>query len=417
MALPPQRSASPGAAPRVLHILGELRPSGAEVMLRIAAPLWFAGAGCHAILATGEAEGPYAGSLRAAGFEVFHIPFHKRLGFFRKVYALIRDGRFYAVHIHTERAHVYYGLVARCAGVRRIIRTVHSTFPFTGWLRLVRMAMRFGLRLLGATMVAVGPSVADNELRRFRNRVAVIPNWCDYEQFRPPSPAERAASRRALGIAGSWRILTTVGNCSAVKNHPVVFRSIEQLLKTSPHWCYVHAGGEDAQSTERALAAEAGVLGHCIFLGYTPAPRDVLWATDVFVMPSLREGFSIAAIEAAACGLPLVLSDVPGLRDLKATVPDGFWVRPEPAAIAEAIEAACLRSPSGSAGNAASVRAMFGVESGAKAYYDLYAGISPAETAARPGHGAVAVGGAHRRDVVTVPEENVLANARQEHLT
>ena len=81
------------APPRVLHILMELRPSGAEVMLRIAAPFWFTDANSHSILATGQSEGPYADCLRATGFEVYHIPFSKTAGFFYQVFALIRRGR------------------------------------------------------------------------------------------------------------------------------------------------------------------------------------------------------------------------------------------------------------------------------------------------------------------------------------
>jgi glycosyltransferase involved in cell wall biosynthesis len=365
--------------PRVLHILHELRPSGAEVMLRIAAPLWFGAANPHAILATGRAEGPYAESLRAARFEVFHIPFRKKIGYFCAVYSLIRHGGFDVVHIHTEQANAYYGVVARLAGVHRIVHTIHSTFAFKGLLRVVRMAMRHGLRLLGATPVAVGLSVAENERRTFWNRPVVISNWYDGELFCQPRPADRVSAREKYRVGNNRPIIVTLGNCAKVKNHPLVFYALKELLRRRADWFYLHAGGEDTETSERLLASDLGVAQHCSFLGYTDDPRSVLWAADVFVMSSKLEGCGIAAIEAAACGLPLVLTDVPGLRDLKATVLDAYWVPPEPTALADAIEAAYLRFPSGSAGNASAVRAVFGVERGAKAYYDLYAGLrSPA---------------------------------------
>jgi glycosyltransferase involved in cell wall biosynthesis len=379
--------------PRVFHIFGELRPSGAEVMLRIAAPLWFDVANPHAILSTGAAEGPYASGLRAAGFEVFHIPFRKKIKFFYEVCALIRRGRFDAVHIHTEQANLYYGVVARLAGVDRIVHTIHNVFPFTGLLRLVRIAMRQGLRLLGVTAVAVGPSVAENEERVFWNRTVLIPNWYDANLFRSPSREERTAARQAYGLRESCPVIATLGNCNEWKNHPLLLNAFKQLLRKRADWFYLHAGGEDIQGSERFLAAELGVAERCSFLGYTDDPRSILWAADVFVMPSMREGFSIAAIEAAACGLPLVLTDVPGLRDLKSTIPDGFWVQPEPAAIADAIEAAYLRSPSGSAGNASSIRAVFGVDGGARAYYDLYTGVRSVASTSRSNFGCAATSG------------------------
>jgi glycosyltransferase involved in cell wall biosynthesis len=366
------------STPRVLHILAELRPSGAEVMLRIAAPIWFVGANSHVILATGAVEGSYAGSLRAAGFEIVHIPFRKRVRFFYKVFTLIRCGQFDAVHIHTEQANVFYGIVARLAGVDRIVHTIHNVFPFTGLLRLVRIAMRQGLRVLGATPVAVGPSVAANEEQHLWNRTVIIPNWYDASLFRPPSQEERAAARRSYGIQDSRPVIATVGNCNEWKNHPLLFKALKLLLKKRDDWLYLHAGAEDKCRSERLLAAELGVAERCSFLGLIDDPRSVLWAADIFVMPSLREGFSIAAIEAAACGLPLVLSAVPGLRDLKTRMSDGFWVQLEPEAVADGIERAYLRFPSGSAGNASSARTEFGVEIGATAYYDLYAGARPA---------------------------------------
>ena len=362
---------------RVLHILMELRPSGAEVMLRVAAPFWFAGGNSHSILATGSAEGSYANHLRAAGFEVFHIPFRKTIKFFYEVFTLIRRGRFDAVHIHTEQANVCYGMVARLAGVNRIVHTIHNVFPFTGLLRLVRIAMRRGLRLLGATPVSVGRSVADNEAQHLWNRTIVIPNWYDASVFRPPSLEERVAARQSYGIADDRLVMATLGNCNEWKNHSLLFQALKLLLTSKKNWCYLHAGSEDEARSERLLASELGVAEHCFFLGSIDDPRSVLWAADLFVMPSRREGFSIAAIEAAASGLPLILSDVPGLRDLKATMSDGLWVRPEPVALADAIESASVRFPSGSAANASSARKVFGVETGAKAYDDLYAGGRP----------------------------------------
>lgn len=367
----------PGSRPRVLHIMLELRPSGAEVMLRIAAPFWFSGTDRHAILATGQAEGSYAECLKANGFEVYHIPFAKSVHYFYEVCGLIRRGKFDAVHIHTEQANVFYGLMARLAGVNRIVHTIHNVFPFTGLLRGVRIAMRQGLRLLGATPVAVGTSVAENERQILWNRTVIIPNWYDASIFRPPSRSERVAARRSFHIYDNRPVVATLGNCNAWKNHALLFRAMKILLRRRDDWFYLHAGGEDPSASERSLAEGLGIAGSCFFTGLTDDPQAVLWAADVYVMPSIREGFSIAAIEAAACGLPLVLSDVPGLRDLKATVPDGFWVPATPDAFAEGVEAAYSRYSARSAGNAACAETLFGVEAGANAYAALYAGARP----------------------------------------
>jgi glycosyltransferase involved in cell wall biosynthesis len=232
--------------------------------------------------------------------------------------------------------------------------------------------MRTGLRWLGVSSVSVGPSVRENEMERFSNPTIVISNWYDDKVFRQPTHEERSTARAAHGIDDDRPVIVTLGNCAPVKNHGAVLRAHQLLLRKRPDWFYLHAGGEDAERTDFTLATKLGIARHCEFLGYAGNPISVLWAADVFIMSSLQEGFGIAAIEAAACGLPLVLADVSGLRDLKATIPDGFWVSSEAPPLANAIEAAYLRFPFGSAGNASSVRSRFGVEPGAKAYYDLY---------------------------------------------
>jgi glycosyltransferase involved in cell wall biosynthesis len=77
-----------------------------------------------------------------------------------------------------------------------------------------------------------------------------------------------------------------------------------------------------------------------VFAGWLPSPRQALYAADLYVMPSLYEGFSIAALEALSAGLPAVLSDVPGLVDLRGIFPDLFYAPPTP----EGMEAAIRRA-------------------------------------------------------------------------
>jgi glycosyltransferase involved in cell wall biosynthesis len=83
-----------------------------------------------------------------------------------------------------------------------------------------------------------------------------------------------------------------------------------------------HIGTENEIHThEREAARTLGVWNRCRFLGKRNDVARLLSASDVFVMPSLHEGLSIACIEALAMGLPAVVSDVEGLRDLAKYIP------------------------------------------------------------------------------------------------
>jgi len=120
---------------KILHIFGELKPSGGEAMMLSAAPIWLPVAEMH-ILSTGDVIGVYADKLSTAGYLIHHIPFRKRVSFFMEVARLLRKERFDIVHIHTERSSLWFALTSRIAlGYSPIlVRTVHHIFKFNGWL-------------------------------------------------------------------------------------------------------------------------------------------------------------------------------------------------------------------------------------------------------------------------------------------
>ena len=361
---------------RVLHVLAELKPSGAEVMLAVAAP-WFAreGVACE-IVATGAAPGPFAARLEAAGYPVHHLPFSKAPGHFLALWRLLRRG-YDAVHVHTERAAFWYGLTVRGAGIPVVVRSIHNAYAFTGNLRLRRLVQRRLMAWTGVAQVAVGPSVRETERCTYGLETPVINNWFDAERFRPPGDGARAEARRALGIDAGERVLVSVANCNAFKNHPALIRALTLLpAERRPLW--LHVGGEEPGHPERALAGELGVAGRIRFLG----PRDdvprLLHAADAFVMPSTQEGLPISALEAMAAGLPAVLTDVSGLRDLRPHFPAVVYAEPAPAPLAEALEAFLRRDPAAwraeAAAHPAIVRREYGVEAGVAAYVRLYRG-------------------------------------------
>jgi glycosyltransferase involved in cell wall biosynthesis len=103
---------------------------------------------------------------------------------------------------------------------------------------------------------------------------------------------------------------------------------------------YVHVGREEPGQPERALAERLGIAGATRFAGSQPDVRAFLWAADAVAMPSLTEGLALSALEAVACGAPLVCSRIDGLTEIAAQAPSTVLVTPEPTAIAEGLRAA-----------------------------------------------------------------------------
>jgi glycosyltransferase involved in cell wall biosynthesis len=361
----PHAEAESGSRLRVLHILAQLRASGAEVMLQVAAPYWrAAGVELHA-LETAEVPGHYGPQLEDAGYQVLRLPLGKGPADVRNLRDLIRSGRYDVVHIHREQADLICSLAARLAGAPAVVRTVHHIFPYRGRLRYRKMLERSLNRSLGTRYLCNSTSGSRNERQALRNPHRLVFNWYDDRLYRPPTRDERAEARRELGVEDDIAFVS-IGGCAPYKNHDLILRA----LALSPGIRYLHVGPEP-DDTERGLARALQVDDRVDFLGIVPAVRPVLYAADAFVMPSTIEGFGVAAIEAMASGVPTILSDQPALCDLKGRVP-GMWVPLDVNALADAMRAMAERPEEErlEEGRRAShvVRGLFGAQRGAEGY-------------------------------------------------
>ena len=322
---------------RVLHILGELKPSGAECMLKVAVKKFESLGIDNEILSTGaERIGSYAPMMQAVGYKVHYVPFSKSLKFFFRVYKLMQAQRYDVIHIHSERANFWIGLIATFVRAPRVVSTVHGTFAYGGWLRLRRMVFRKLQAKLGVIRVAISKSVQEAELKYFRSMVRVIPNWYDSQHFRPPTIEERVAARNGFGFSSETFVLVSVGNCSTIKNHSALIEAIALLPNEIP-LTYLHVGAEQIDFPERQLARSLGVTKRIHFLGQLEDPISALYAADAYVMPSLHEGFGNAALEAFAVGLPAILSNVSGLKDFGMTYRSIVYSDPDAESLAKAI--------------------------------------------------------------------------------
>ena len=140
-----------------------------------------------------------------------------------------------------------------------------------------------------------------------------------------------------------------------------------------PHLVYLHVGEEEETRGEQRLAAQLGIADRTHFLGRRH-PLQALHAADVFVMPSVYEGLGIAAVEALATGLPVVLADVPGLRDMARISPAALLTDTTPQDLLAAIVGAAgsTKRSSWASPHVAALRAQFGMARGVAHYARLY---------------------------------------------
>jgi len=174
-------------------------------------------------------------------------------------------------------------------------------------------------------------------------RVYVVPPGVDLSVFQP---IDRGEARRKIGY-GSGRLLMFVGRLERLKGVEVAIRALALLRDRSHDDVRLLILGEDSKDGDesekdrlKAIASDLGVRDRVDFLG-SVAHHELPYfysAADVCVMPSYSESFGLVGLEAQACGVPVVGSDVSGLRSVVRDDVSGYLIDGhEPAAYAERI--------------------------------------------------------------------------------
>jgi glycosyltransferase involved in cell wall biosynthesis len=267
--------------------------------------------------------------------------------------AILKRERYDVVHFHTSRAHSMAPF-ARGFGSKLIVTRRMDYRP-----NRVFAPYLFNRAVDG--VVAISSGVADSLAAAGvdRGRVTVVHSGVDCDRFRRPIPQERADARIALGIAGDEFVVSAVGALEARKGHRYLIEAIGALAATRKSVklkCLI-AGQGSIRGVLQGEIAVARCSERAKLLGRIDDVRELLWASDVFAMPSLKEGLGVAALEAMASALPVIASDVGGLREVIEDDRSGIVVRPaDPKAIASAIgrliESDELRSQMGAAARA-----------------------------------------------------------------
>ena len=287
-----------------------------------------------------SAPGPYVTEIEERGIR--HVPLHSStrgvnligdLKAMRQFWKILRTIQPDIVHTHNPKPGVYGRILSRLAGVPMVVNTVHGLYATPDSPLLKRLVV-YGLEAIASRFsdAELIQNPEDLELLRRRRLVPVsklrlLGNGVDLQRFNPDRVRDmRTAARLELGLDGDDIAIGMVGRLVAEKGIPELIEAARML---GPSVRVLVAGPNDPAKDD-AISPELLEEGRVAGVSFVGMREDIdvfYSALDVFVLPSHREGFPRAAMEAAASGLPLVLTDIRGCRQVVEDEVNGLLVQ------------------------------------------------------------------------------------------
>jgi glycosyltransferase involved in cell wall biosynthesis len=236
----------------------------------------------------------------------------------------VRRSRPDVIHTHLFDADLVGTVVARVCGVQ-CCSTIHSATFFATPAHRLRYRC---LALLVRRFFPVSQHLSEVLIQRCRvpaARVRVIRNGIDTTRFAPP-PARDGADARGP-------IIGTLARLVPSKGIRTLLDALPHLLPEYPEALLLVGGaGEEKESLERQARA-LGLADRVVFAGLVHEPRDFYRRLDLFVLPTLDEGFGLVLLEAMAMGLPVIGTRVGGVPEILTHGVNGWLVEPGDSAV------------------------------------------------------------------------------------
>lgn len=280
----------------------------------------------------------------------YNIPFERNplkpgnLKAYNELKRVIDDGEYDIIHCHTPVGAMLTRLAAKQARKKgtKVFYTAHG-FHFYKGAPAINWILYYPVEkwLSRYTDVLITINKEDYErAKTFKaGKVCYVPGvGIDLKKFNA-GYVNKEQKRKEIGVSADDFVLLSVGELIPRKNHEVVIRALSVLkqLDKLNHIEYVICGRGAYEADLRKLAEGLDVADHVHFLGYRNDISEICNCADLFVFMSHQEGLPVALMEAMACGLPAVCSNIRGNTDLIEDGVTGLLANNTPEEVAQSI--------------------------------------------------------------------------------
>ena len=271
-----------------------------------------------------------------AGAPIYHVPREKRfdLSTMMRLSSIIQENQIHLVNAHHYVSFFFSYFGCRIRNKTKLVLTAHSKWEIEDASWKSKLIGRAFLRSIDK-VVGVTAEVTKCAINTFHldpSRTCTILNGIDITRFL--SVQRRGTVRQELFANDDTRIIGVVANFRKVKNHTFLIRAFARLVRLYSNVKLVLVGqafqGDLESSIEevRSLVASMELENKVIFLGYRTDVADLMSGFDIFCLTSWKEGLPISVIEAMAAGLPVVGTNVDGIREVVISDRTGLLVDP-----------------------------------------------------------------------------------------
>lgn len=269
----------------------------------------------------------------------YNIPFERsplrfsNLKAYKELKKLIDREQYDLIHCHTPVGGVAARLAAgkcRKSGKTKVVYTAHGFHFYTG-ASLLNWLLFYTIERLLAHKTDLLITMNSEDYRRalkFKAKKVACVNGVglDLNRFLPEEEEEKSAVREKLHLGQKDIFAITVGNLIKRKNQEVLIEAVEKV--NNPHFHLFICGDGQCLDELKEKAKKLGICKQVHFLGFRKDVEKLCGAADLFLFASRQEGLPVAVMEAMACGLPIIASDIRGNTDLIDNGKGGYLVHP-----------------------------------------------------------------------------------------
>ena len=280
-------------------------------------------------------EADYDEEIRSLGGRIFHVPPFNPLNpnYWVEVFSTLRQlhPEDSIVHSHIDALSAIPLFLAACAGFQTRIAHSHTASFDKDWKYYVRRFLSIPIPWIATDLFACGDAAGKNIFGDNSN-YHIVTNGVDVESFRFDFQV-RNQVRRSIG-AENKKVVIHVGRFVPLKNHSFIIKELVEKAHYTEEVLFLLVGDGPDRAMLEKYCRERGLVNRVRFLGVRDNIPRLLQGADVFVLPSLFEGLSVAIVEAQSAGLPCLISNtIPKdcfITDLVQALPLGCpddWIR------------------------------------------------------------------------------------------